>query len=91
MSATHNRSGASAVKERPTRSGRTSAAGDGTVVRGPLARLMPRSPAAFINRYTVQRATRRSWRFSSACTFAIASLVAASVHERAEGGRVLAA
>jgi hypothetical protein len=31
--------------------------GPGTVVRGPLARLIPRSPAARISRATVQRAT----------------------------------
>ncbi|SIO88447.1 hypothetical protein BQ8420_19080 [Nocardiopsis sp. JB363] len=68
MSATHNWLGASAVNARSTRSGRMSGAVDPIVVRGPLVRLIPRSPARFMSRWTVQRATRCPWRFSSAWT-----------------------
>jgi hypothetical protein len=47
MSATHNRSGRSAVKARLTRSWRVSGAVPGTVVRGPFAREIPRRPRVF--------------------------------------------
>ena len=59
MSATHNRFGAGAVKSRLTRSGRVSGVVARTVVRGVLTRQIPRRPAAFMSRATVQRATGR--------------------------------
>ena len=46
-----------AVNARSTRSGRVSGPAPGTVVRGPSARVIPRSPRRRINRSTVQRAT----------------------------------
>jgi hypothetical protein len=57
-----------AVNARSTRSGRVSAAAPGTVVRGPVPRLIPRSPAARISRATVKRATGCPCRHSSAWT-----------------------
>src|SRR5450759_1567658 len=59
-SATHKRSCAVAVKSRFTRSGRLSGPAPASVVRGPFVREMPRRPAAFISRCTVQRATGRA-------------------------------
>ncbi len=73
MSQTHNRSGASAKKARPTRSGRWSVPlTTGRVVIGVFTREIPFRPTAFINRATVHRATFRPctppWRASSAWT-----------------------
>lgn len=59
MSATHNWLTASAVKSRLTRSAGLLVSGAGFVVRGPFARLTPRSPAIRISRSTVHRATSR--------------------------------
>lgn len=47
---------------------RVSGSAPGTVVRGPLARVMPRNPAVRISRSTVHRATWWPWRRSLACT-----------------------
>ena len=62
MSATHSRSGASAVKSRSTRSGAARARASRTVVRVPLRRLMPLKPARRINlaiRFGPQRSLER--------------------------------
>ena len=69
MSATHNRFGAAGAKLRFTKSLARSAAGSAIVVRLTLPRTAPTSPAAFMSRSTVQRATSMPSRLSWSHTF----------------------
>jgi hypothetical protein len=69
MSATHSSSGARAVKSRSTRSGRGSGPVPELVVRGPLALVNSRNPAARISRSTLHRAAGWSSRSISAWSF----------------------
>jgi hypothetical protein len=87
--------------ERPSyQSGPASGPAPGSVVRGGIARVMPRSPAVCISRDTGQRGTRRPCRCSSVRTIAhsvqarlsvcirsMTAVVAPSVTDRADGGR----
>lgn len=57
VSATHSRFGAGALNWRETRSAGRAAASSVMVVRLTFPRTAPASPAAFISRSTVQRAT----------------------------------